>query len=225
MARRQKRGASRLLRLFRRVRRGVAGADISENSKRQLDYRRKGGHTSADRPASRRFCATREAQTVNAQEWKERLNTTMKKTVGTRIIEGLTEFAEALESGEPLETRLTGHRLSIDLMPRKYRPRDVRATRRLLGASQSLFARFLGVALGTVRAWEQGRNVPNGAAARLLDEIRLNPGFWKTRFASVLRRRTTSPPRAVRRGKLRRVRVAKTSSGSLLTHSRGRKMS
>src|SRR5258708_35722125 len=89
--------------------------------------------------------------------------------VGSRIIEGLTEFAEALESGEPLETRLTGHRLSIDLMPRKYLARDVRATRRLLGASQSLFARFLGGALGPVRAWEQGRRVPNRAAARLLD--------------------------------------------------------
>jgi putative transcriptional regulator len=151
------------------------------------------------------------------------MNMTIKKTVGSRIIEGLTEFAEALESGEPLEMRLTSHWLSINLMPRKYRPRDVRATRRLLGASQSHFARFLGVALGTVRAWEQGRNVPNGAAARLLDEIRLNPGFWKTRFASVLRRRTSSPPRAVRRGKLHRVRVTKTGSAALLTHPRGRK--
>ncbi len=33
---------------------------------------------------------------------------TAKKTVGARLIEGLTEFAEALKSGEPLETRLTG---------------------------------------------------------------------------------------------------------------------
>lgn len=117
-----------------------------------------------------------------------------KKSVGTRIIEGLTEFAEALESGEPLEKRLTGHTLVVDLVPTHYRRQDVRATRRLLGASQSLFARFLGVALGTVRAWEQGRNIPSGSAARLMDEIRLNPEFWKARFASVLRRQSTPPP-------------------------------
>jgi putative transcriptional regulator len=116
---------------------------------------------------------------------------TAKKSVGTRIIDGLTEFAEGLESGEPLENQLTGHKLAIDLTPRRYTAHDVRATRRLLRASQSLFARFVGVALGTVQAWEQGRNVPSGSAARLLDEIRLNPEFWKTRLASSLRQTST----------------------------------
>ena len=114
-----------------------------------------------------------------------------KKTVGEKLIEAMTEFTEALESGEPLSGKLTGHTLAIELTPKQYTAKDVRATRRILGASQSFFARFIGVALGTVRAWEQGRNVPSGAAARLLDEIRLNPEFWKGRFVSVLRRHTT----------------------------------
>jgi len=119
----------------------------------------------------------------------------VKKTVGARIIEGLTEFTEALESDKPVEDRLRGHSLSIELTPSRYRPRDVRATRRLLSASQRLFAAFLGVALGTVRAWEQGRNEPSGSAARLLDEIRLDPQYWKARFASALKRRSSKPRR------------------------------
>lgn len=127
-----------------------------------------------------------------------------KKSVGTRILEGLAEFTEALESDTSLETRLTGHTVTIDLTPTRYRPRDVRATRLSLGASQSLFARFLGVALGTVRAWEQGRNVPGGAAARLLDEIRLNPEFWSARFRSVLKHHSTRPTPTGQRRKSKR---------------------
>src|SRR5579872_5934797 len=124
----------------------------------------------------------------------------VKKTVGARIIEGLTEFTEALESDKPVEDRLRGHSLSIELTPSRYKPRDVRATRRLLSASQRLFAAFLGVALGTVRAWEHGRNVPSGSSARLLDEIRLNPEYWKARFASALHVRSTRPAHARSRG-------------------------
>lgn len=133
----------------------------------------------------------------------------VKKGVGTRIIEGLAEFTEALESGEPLQRRLRGHSLSVELTPSRYKPRDVRATRRLLSASQRLFAAFLGVALGTVRAWEQGRNVPSGSSARLLDEIRLNPEYWKARFASALRVRSTRPahgPPSGKHGRLVRAR-------------------
>src|SRR5258708_841709 len=146
---------------------------------------------------------------------------TAKKSVGTRLIEGLTEFAEGLESGEPLETQLTGHKLAIDLTPRRYTAHDVRATRRLLRASQSLFARFVGVALGTVQAWEQGRNVPSGSAARLLDEIRLNPEFWKARIASTLKRVSTKNAGA-RRGD-RRTRANSGQSGKRTT-ARGTKI-
>ena len=131
---------------------------------------------------------------------------TVKKTVGARIIEGLAEFTDALESGEPLSKRLHGHFLWVEITPSRYRPQDIRATRRLLSASQRLFAAFLGVALGTVRAWEQGRNVPSGSAARLLDEIRLNPEFWKARFTSSLKLRSTQPIHTSKR-RLRRTSV------------------
>jgi putative transcriptional regulator len=157
-----------------------------------------------------------------------------KKSVGIRLIEGLTEFAEALESGESLELRLTGHRVVINLTPGQYSGQDVRATRRLLGVSQSLFAVFIGVASGTVQAWEQGRNVPSGAAARLLDEIRLNPEFWKVRIASTLKRVSTKNAGARRRarrmransgqsGKRTTARVTNIASGTGSMHSRSSK--
>jgi putative transcriptional regulator len=138
-----------------------------------------------------------------------------RKSVGEKLIEAMTEFTEALESGEPLNGKLTGHTLSIELTPKRYAAKDVRATRRILGASQSFFARFIGVALGTVRAWEQGRNVPSGAAARLLDEIRLNPEFWKGRFVSVLRRHSTVRSTDGRRASgVKKNRVKKVASGT-----------
>jgi putative transcriptional regulator len=76
----------------------------------------------------------------------------MKKTVGARIVQGLKELTEAMERGEPLEKRLTCHTVQIELKPGRYGPRQVKATRVVLGASQSLFARFLGVSIQTVRA-------------------------------------------------------------------------
>lgn len=106
----------------------------------------------------------------------------MRKSVGERIIEGLTEFADALESGEPLDQQFMCHKVQMDLTPRRYRPKQVRATRALLGASQALFARFLGVSVQTVRAWEQGTNVPSGMAARFMDEIHFDPRHWIARF-------------------------------------------
>jgi len=141
-----------------------------------------------------------------------------KKTVGEKLIEAMTEFTQALESGEPLRGKLTGHTLAIHLTPKRYTAKDVRATRRILGASQSFFARFIGVALGTVRAWEQGRNVPSGAAARLLDEIRLNPEFWKGRFVSVLRRHSTVRAPAGRRASTVKKNRSKELASSTRSH-------
>ena len=45
---------------------------------------------------------------------------------------------------------------------------DVRAIRAELGLSQNQFARLLGVRVGTIRNWEQGRRKPSGAASVLL---------------------------------------------------------
>lgn len=75
--------------------------------------------------------------------------------------------------------------IKLNLVPTHYGPDLVKKTRRLLGVSQSLFARFLGVSPKTVRAWEQGINIPHKMACRFMDEIRQNPRFWNTRLREI----------------------------------------
>jgi DNA-binding transcriptional regulator YiaG len=51
----------------------------------------------------------------------------------------------------------------------------VRAVRQGLHMSQPVFARLLNVSPETVKAWEQGKNTPSGAAARLLELAERHP--------------------------------------------------
>ena len=53
--------------------------------------------------------------------------------------------------------------------PRGYAAPKVRAIRRHLGLSQTVFAITLNVSPATVRAWEQGVRVPDGPSRRLLE--------------------------------------------------------
>lgn len=46
---------------------------------------------------------------------------------------------------------------------------DVAAIRERFGVSQAKFAEMLGISLGTLRNWEQGRRVPEGPANVLLE--------------------------------------------------------
>jgi putative transcriptional regulator len=106
----------------------------------------------------------------------------MKDSVGAKIIEGLREFTEALEKGEQITERFTCRTVMLDLMPVPYGPEAVKATRKLLGASQGIFAQFLGVSAKSVCAWEQGVNTPSDIACRFMDEIQRNPDFWRKRL-------------------------------------------
>lgn len=54
---------------------------------------------------------------------------------------------------------------------------SVRAMRRFLGMSQSMFAAELGVRQQTVSEWETGMYRPRGASATLLTMIATNSGF------------------------------------------------
>lgn len=53
----------------------------------------------------------------------------------------------------------------------EYTPERVKAVRKATGLSQSLFALAIGATPQTLRNWEQGRIVPKGAAARVLDLV------------------------------------------------------
>ena len=54
---------------------------------------------------------------------------------------------------------------------------DVAAIRAKTGLSQSAFARSIGVAVGTLQGWEQGRRRPEGPARVLLALIDKRPGI------------------------------------------------
>jgi putative transcriptional regulator len=105
-----------------------------------------------------------------------------KLPVGTRIIKGLQEFVAALETKKLIHKEFTCRVVELDLHPTVYDRKMVRDTRRMLRASQAVFALFLGVSTKTVRAWEQGLNVPSDIACRFMDEIRLNPDYWLKRL-------------------------------------------
>ena len=66
--------------------------------------------------------------------------------------------------------RLHDARNSEDLQPS-----DVREARRRLGMTQPAFAECFGVALPTLRKWEQGTRRPDGSARVLLRVIQTEP--------------------------------------------------
>jgi putative transcriptional regulator len=111
---------------------------------------------------------------------KKRKNST-KESVGAKIIEGLAEFTNALETGEKIPEKFTCRKVTLDLLPVVYGPKTVATTRKLLGVSQGVFAQFLGVSVKTVRAWEQGKT-PGDMACRFMDEIQRNPKYWQKRL-------------------------------------------
>jgi len=52
---------------------------------------------------------------------------------------------------------------------------DVAAVRARTGLSQDAFARRIGVSIGTLRNWEQGRRKPDGPAMILLSMLEHDP--------------------------------------------------
>ena len=56
---------------------------------------------------------------------------------------------------------------------------EIKDIRKNAGMTQTLFARYLGVSLKTVEAWEAGRNQPSGAACRMLSITKNDPQFPK----------------------------------------------
>ena len=92
-------------------------------------------------------------------------------TIGEQIVEGLTE-AVAYNRGERTGARATRMALTAPAATVKPAPRysgaRVARVRARLALSQSVFAQALNVSPETVRSWEQGKRVPDGAALRLL---------------------------------------------------------
>jgi putative transcriptional regulator len=103
-------------------------------------------------------------------------------SVGSKIVRRLKGFVDAVENGDDLCGRFTCRTIRLNLESQDYSPELVKETRRILGASQAIFAQFLGVSPSAVQDWEQGAKPPKGSARRLMDEIRQNPDYWLRRL-------------------------------------------
>ena len=102
-----------------------------------------------------------------------------KRDVAAEIIADLKELNVTLKAGTPLHEKYTFRSARIVPEPGRYNPRSVRRTRALVGVSQPVFARMLGVSPALVRAWEIGQREPAPIARRLLDIISANPSNWR----------------------------------------------
>jgi DNA-binding transcriptional regulator YiaG len=102
-----------------------------------------------------------------------------RRNIAREIISDLKELNAALEAGIPLHEKFTVRTVRVVPDPANYDAADVRRTRELVGASQPIFARMLGVSAALVRSWECGQRKPAPIARRLLDVIRANPSNWR----------------------------------------------
>jgi putative transcriptional regulator len=99
---------------------------------------------------------------------------------------GIDAFLEAARAGESLEGLATIRTRTLELKPREYGPKEVRAVRRKLNASQALLAKFMGVNTQTVSSWEQGRRKVPRMARRYLDDLVDIPALWATRTGGAI---------------------------------------
>jgi putative transcriptional regulator len=102
---------------------------------------------------------------------------------GEKIVSAFQEAIDVMRSGESLPGRLTARSFRAEFVRPSYGPDDVRRVRDLLGMSQVVFARFLGVDPNTVRSWEQGTRPPSSIARRFMGEIEVDPAYWRRRIA------------------------------------------
>ena len=82
-------------------------------------------------------------------------------------------FAELLES-----VRQGGAMLRGEMPPSRafeFAEPDVRLIRERYGLTQEKFAHLIGISVGTLRNWEQGRRKPEGAARVLLQVAARHP--------------------------------------------------
>lgn len=82
-------------------------------------------------------------------------------------------FAELMESVEQMGEITRGERpLSRENLVTATRVKEIR---KAVNLSQSKFAKLIGVELGTLRNWEQGRREPTGPAKVLIRAIENDP--------------------------------------------------
>lgn len=97
-----------------------------------------------------------------------------KRSVEQELIEGLKEVLSH-KRGKRL---LRGRTRELPAPAPEWSAKDIKRFReKTLHMSQTEFAALLNVKPPTVRAWEQGHNIPSGAAARLIEALKKDPSL------------------------------------------------
>lgn len=97
-----------------------------------------------------------------------------KRNIGREILDGVEEV-KAWRRGE---VTLRSTQITLPMAA------DVAGIRKQLSLSQDAFAAFLGVSVGTVRGWEQGRREPQGPARVLLLVANRQPAAFRKALAT-----------------------------------------
>ena len=98
------------------------------------------------------------------------------KTFGDELIESMNE-AVKMHRGRQAAKKTKD---TVTVRPYiEFKPSQIKNIRGRAGMSASVFAKVIGVSIGTVQAWERGFRHPSGASARLLQIITQNPDTLK----------------------------------------------
>lgn len=100
------------------------------------------------------------------------------RNIGDEIIAGLEEavrFEHSEDTGAIVHDVLVSARDATVTPAPDYTPNAIVVVRKLLGLTQPVFAQALNVSPETVKAWEQGKFPPQGAAKRLLQIAEKSP--------------------------------------------------
>ena len=100
-----------------------------------------------------------------------------------------------------------------------FEPEDVRTIRQKLQKSQSQFAQMIGVSIGTLQNWEQGRRQPEGPARALLVVASKAPKIVAQALAGAARRAPNSSQQPTRGRTLARRSRASRFAGSRVKSS------
>lgn len=99
-----------------------------------------------------------------------------KNRIETELIEGLSEILDHKKG----KRKLNGRTRELPEPAPAYSVREIKRLRTdLYQMSQMEFAVLLNIKVATVRAWEQGHNIPSGAAARLLQIFEKDRSIFK----------------------------------------------
>jgi len=97
-----------------------------------------------------------------------------KNAVEKELIDGLSEILDHKRG----KRKLNGRVRELPAPAPQWSAKEIKKLREgTLNMSQTEFAALLNVKAPTVRAWEQGHNLPSGSAARLLEALEKDPSL------------------------------------------------